>query len=295
MKVLVTGAAGKLGSVVCKTLHDKGFDVRATDRRFRADIPVPLELADLTDELVAYRLLQGCEALVHLGNYPSMHSGPTLPTVLADNVRMNTNYFCAAVDLGLPRLVFASSVQVMLPFQWPRPAQHSIAYLPLDGDAPRNPGYNPYALSKESAERLLEVIAASHPKVACTALRFPGLRDTDDLERAKRWKNGFPRRWANFGEGLSHLFLDDAAELVACVLQNQKPGYHQYFPAVSPDFSNGTLADLVREEYGDVPLRKPLAELSSLIDIEAITRALGWKPTRRMNLNLAPSEPDDKD
>jgi nucleoside-diphosphate-sugar epimerase len=286
MKVLVTGAAGKLGSVTCRVLAERGFDVRATDRRFRPDLPVKLEIADLCDELTAYRLLDGCDALVHLGNYPNVSAGPSYASTLADNVRMNANYFYAAVDRGLSRIVFASSIQVMIPYDDRQTAPRAIPYLPLDGRAPRNPGRNPYGLSKEAGERLLETSSAVTPGLACTALRFPGLRSEESRELLARAPRPFPRRFANLHEVGAHLFFDDAARLIADVLERQAPGYHQYFPATFPDLGDYPLGDLLREEYPDVKLLRPVHALGDLIDTSQITEEVGWKPEHRLAYEL---------
>src|SRR3970040_650452 len=98
MKILVTGAAGRLGSVVTKSLLEGGHDVRATDHRHRRDFPVRLELANLRDELRAYALVEGCDVVVHLGNHPNLFSGPSPQRLFSDNVTMNANVFRAAVD-----------------------------------------------------------------------------------------------------------------------------------------------------------------------------------------------------
>src|SRR5260221_6283421 len=89
MKVLVTGATGRLGSVVCKELLQRGHDVLATDLRLAAALAVPLKLADLRAPEAVYPLLEGREAVVHLGNISSLGAGPSPQVVLSDNVSMN--------------------------------------------------------------------------------------------------------------------------------------------------------------------------------------------------------------
>ena len=100
MRTLVTGAAGKLGSQVVAALVRAGHEVRATDSRFRADLSVPLRPANLLDEHALYPLLEGCDALVHLGNHPNHFAGPSPQRLLAENTSMNANAFFAAIDSG---------------------------------------------------------------------------------------------------------------------------------------------------------------------------------------------------
>jgi nucleoside-diphosphate-sugar epimerase len=164
MRVVVTGGAGHLGSAVCQVLADVGFQVHAVDRVYRRELSVPLEVADLLDGQAAYRLLAACDAVVHLANHPNPF-GPLPPQQLyADNVAMDINVFQAAVDLGVRKLVFASSVQV---FSGNRTTDDvdkpsCLPYLPLDGDLPTCPR-NAYALSKEAAEQQLRYFAALEP------------------------------------------------------------------------------------------------------------------------------------
>lgn len=289
MKLLITGAAGKLGSVVCSHLVEQGYRVRATDRRHRAELPVPLEVADLCDDTQAYRLLEGCEALVHLGNHPNLGAASSPQRVLSENTAMNVNVFRAALDLGIRRIVFASSVQAMLPMpDGMRIASPlSIPYLPLDGRAPTNPSVNLYGFSKEVAERLLERYAAALPDLRATALRFPWLVNPAQLERACNAGRPAPRSHFNFGELLAYLPLSDAASLVQAVLERQAPGYHQYYPAQTFDVRGVSLAALVQDHYPGVPLRLPVAELRTLVDISDLEHDLSWQPGPRQAVEFS--------
>ncbi len=282
MKVLVTGASGKLGSVVCAHLLEHGFDLVATDRRHRDGLPklLKLKLADLCDDTAVYNLMDGCEAVVHLGNHPSLHGALSAQRLLAENTAMNANVFRAATDQGVRRLVFASSVQAMIKMDNGLRAEEPfpIPYLPLDGAAPANPGVNFYGLSKEIAELLLQRVCAAHSSLAATSLRFPWLVNEQLLERMSGSGKPVPRSHFNFGELLAYLMFSDAAELVRAVLERQLPGYHQYYPAQTLQIRGRTPAELVAELYPHVPLRRPPAELDCLVDISAITQATGWVP-----------------
>jgi nucleoside-diphosphate-sugar epimerase len=289
MKVLVTGAAGKLGSEVCAHLLEHGYQVVASDRRHRPGLPLPLQLVDLRDDIDVYNLLEGCEAVVHLGNHPNLYAAASPQRLLSENTAMNANVFRAAMDHGILRIVFASSVQAMIKIdnglrvEEPFP----IPYLPLDGAAPANPGMNFYGLSKEFAERLLQQSSKAEPRLRATSLRFPGLVNQAWLDRAAAGGRPAPRASFNFGELLAYLTFSDAAGLVRAVLEQQKPGYHQYYPAQCLQVRGLSVAALVAQHYPHVPLHQPLERLESLVDISALADDLGWAPTSSISVAFA--------
>lgn len=282
-KILVTGASGKLGEKACEALQRHGFDVRATDQKLPAERALDVELGDLKDEFFVHRLLRGIDGVVHLGNHPNAFAGPSPQRILAENTQMNANVFQAAVQHGVGRVVFASSVQAFLYTNFERrPSSFRLPYLPLDGNAPCAPGPNTYGQSKEFAERMLQHLCAAHPALSATALRFPMLVNDLAIARFERQRSMDPT-WFNFSECVSsHLTLEDAGELIALVLERMGPGYRQYFPAVAVEFTGHSAADVIRRFYPDTPLRQPLEAITELIDVSEITNATGWRPSRRI-------------
>jgi uronate dehydrogenase len=110
-KLLLTGAAGTLGRVLAPAL------AAAVPRLVRSDLPdalaavpgpdaVPCDLADAAGLL---RLLEGVEAVVHLGGFSV--EGP-FQTVLPANIVGLVNLYEAARLNGTRRIVFASSNHV---------------------------------------------------------------------------------------------------------------------------------------------------------------------------------------
>lgn len=285
MKVLVTGASGRLGSVVCRELVRLGHDVLGTDQRFAPGLGVPLRVADLRDVHAPYPLLEGCEAVVHLGNLSNLGAGPSPQVVLADNVSMNANVFRAAVDLGVGRIVFASSLQVMIRLDEGRApdAPLTIPYFPLDGAAPANPGHNFYGLSKEFGERMLRLFCERDPRLTCTSLRFPMIAAE---WFHKRLAEPLPVSGVNWSEALCYLEFPDAARLIGLVLERQTPGYHQYFPAQALSVSGLSPGRVARELFPQVPLRVPADALLSLVDHRTLEAELGFVPSPPLVLQL---------
>lgn len=272
MKVTVTGAAGKLGIHVYRGLVNAGYSVRATDKISRRHGPVKVELADLLDREVCYHLVAASDAVVHLANYSDMVISDA-QKLFNENVAMNMNVFHAALRSGVSRIIFASSIQVLgghgLASGDPSDA---VPYLPLDGDAPANPR-NAYALSKQVGEILLEYVSRQS-QISCVAIRYPWL-----IEQARHAFSRKTRAQASHLEGVfSYLSFTDAASLVLAILRNPLPGFRIYLPAHPKPRRTESPADLIREYYPGVPLRRPLEEIESLVDISRIQNETGWSP-----------------
>jgi uronate dehydrogenase len=113
MRVLVTGAAGSIGSVVCNGLVDRGYDVAGLDRMaepegftggwFTADCADP----GAVDAVFSSSLRRGgLDAVVHLASIPDEAS---LPEILESHVVTTGALLDAMVAHGVSRIVYASS------------------------------------------------------------------------------------------------------------------------------------------------------------------------------------------
>ena len=160
MRILVTGARGKVGSATVAALADAGHDVSATDMsrpRFEADAGgVPYRQGDLTDAGDAFALVRGHDAVVHTAAIPDpMHNPPHV--VFANNLTATFNVIEAAVRFGVPRVVNLSSETVPGFFFPERPFLPD--YVPVDEQHPIRP-QDPYATAKHFGEQLMD---GGHP------------------------------------------------------------------------------------------------------------------------------------
>jgi len=106
MRILITGVAGRIGSVLATGLaasHDiRGLDIRTPDRSFSAGVII----ADCADPEVAARAVDGMDAVVHLAGVPSEAD---LPTILHGHVESTAALLDAMVQSGVSRMAYASS------------------------------------------------------------------------------------------------------------------------------------------------------------------------------------------
>ncbi len=144
MRVVVTGAAGRIGRAFTGSPAPPGWEVVATDRVATGTI----ELLDVTDPRACHRALSSADAVVHLAADPAT-SADFRTSVLPLNMVGTYNIVAAAVDAGLGRVVFASSIQ-------------AVAGYPLDvqvrEDDPPRPA-NDYGVGKAFGEALCASMA----------------------------------------------------------------------------------------------------------------------------------------
>jgi nucleoside-diphosphate-sugar epimerase len=268
-RVLVTGAAGRLGSTVASLVHREGHDLVATDIVAVDDVPYRFEQADLLDHEVALGLLEDIDVIFHIENHPGLGGSPP-QVVFNDNVSMNENIFQGAAEQGVGRIVFASTVQMVGSHIDERTVINSPSTptYPIDGEAVPDPS-NVYALSKTVSEVMLRYYAI-RCGIDCVALRFPLLHNHEESVGVSSGEE----RFNDVLEGFSGLTYDDAAALFLAVLRSDLPGYRVYTPGTAHRHRTLSPPELLRTYYPSVDDSVP-----DLVDVSRITRETGWQPS----------------
>jgi uronate dehydrogenase len=107
-RVLITGAAGAIGTALRSGLRAKWRHLRLTDIRPVADLAANEELvvSDVADRLAVEAMMRGVRAVVHLAGVVGSY---TLEDLFRVNARGLFDVFEAARLAGVERIVFASS------------------------------------------------------------------------------------------------------------------------------------------------------------------------------------------
>ncbi len=291
MKILVTGASGNIGQALSKNLIQAGHDVHQTDKvlgKQNEEIrTTQMDLANLLDSMSCYRLVQGKDAVIHLGNWPVfIEHAHTAQQVYGDNTRINMNMFAAAGEAGVKKFLFASSIQVMhgdrhmnqrgeIP-----PSQ--LTSLPISSLTPANTK-NPYALSKLAGEQAL-AWASGRFSMQAVSMRL-AWTDTNLNDKSISMHRGHtPTRWDKLDECFSYLAISDLESLVRAILQADLPGHRVYLPASLGTRLSMPIQEILDTYFQGVPLTATLETLAEhgLVDTSLITRETGWSPQFRL-------------
>ena len=270
--IVVTGAAGRLGRRVVQLLADQNRDVLATDQVETDDLPAEFVRCDLGDAEAVHGILNGAEAVVHMGAIP----GPTRAeprVIFENNVAADFNVMMSASELGLRRVVFSSSAFGM---GWAHDGNAFVPqYLPLDEEHPMMP-FEPYGLTKQVGEDIGRMIARS-TGTTVVSLRFTNVA-LPEVQEEFPWPAPTPEKpltlvmWA-------YADARDVATAHVLALDADIEEYEAFMLAQpSSRFAEPTI-DIIRSNFGDrVEIKEGLEGTASVISTAKAQRMLGWRP-----------------
>jgi len=267
-KIVVTGGSGKAGRAVVNELNARGYQTLNVDQTIPPASWGWALAVDLTDLGQTIEALQGADAVVHLAAVPAPEMRPEQET-FRNNILSTYNVFSAAADLGLKKVVWASSETVLgLPFEKELPD-----YAPIDEQQTPYPESS-YALSKLLGEQM----AAQFNRrfgLPFAGLRISNIMEPDEYARFPTfWDDPALRKWNLWG----YVDARDVAQAVRLALELDVPGSEQYIVAANDTVMNRSSRGLMEEVYPTVEIRRDLAEFETLLSIDKARELLGYEP-----------------
>jgi len=298
-RVLVTGAAGFIGSHCCRELLDAGFGVNGLDnfdpfydRRIKEQGLRALQGSpsfhflegDIRDPAAVRSAIEGCGAVLHLAARAGVRPSIEEPVLYSSiNVDGTVELLEACRESGVLRFVFGSSSSVYGDSTAP----------PFRETAPAISPISPYAATKRAGELLCEVYAHLYG-MRIASLRFftvYGPRQRPDLAIHR-----FTRILASggtiqqYGDGTSerdYTHVDDIVQGVLGALRwvaDPGPAHEIFNLGESRTVSLSRLIELIAEALGVVPAIEYLPEQPGDVrrtcaDVSKAKQILGYDPT----------------
>lgn len=275
MKVLVTGAAGFLGSHVARRLRDEGWGVKTFDSQPISFAGVEATTGDLLDLESVSSAVAGADVVLHIAAIGDVYLAAERPELAAAVNVVGTSHIASAALAHGARVVYASTWEVY----------GEPDYEPIDEDHPCRPDH-PYNITKLGGEQMLMAACRLHG-LSGVALRLgtaygSGLRPNSVfrifIDRARR---GEAITIAGDGlQGRQFTHASDIAEAFRLAGLSDVSGIA--LNTVAPETTTiKELAERVVHRYptelifgpprpGDVP--------PALVSASRIQEVLGWEP-----------------
>jgi nucleoside-diphosphate-sugar epimerase len=270
MKIVVTGSKGLIGRhTVEYAKAQPNVEVFGVDHVGVGSWKDNYRLADMTDLGQAYSALAGADAVVHLAAIPD-HGMVEEPKLFMSNIASTYNVFEAARNLGIKRVVWASTIQVNRTVLMHHDTRYR--YLPIDEAHPVDP-QNDYALSKYVGEVIGETYAKTYG-LSVISLRFTAITHPDNM-KGWPWTQAEPPHWALY----AYADVRDAARacFLAATANLPSHSHHVAFVVAKDTMVSTPSAEIASQFFSDAEVRGDLSGNASLVSGATAKRLFGFE------------------
>ena len=302
-RILVTGANGFVGSRLCRTAFEKGYQIRAVVRQKIGAIDSygdVVEVNDISPSTDWSSTLSGVDVVIHLAaRVHVMSDSATDP--LAEYRRVNVEgtrkLASMAEKAGVKRIVYVSTIKVN--------GEKTEGSPFREGDIP-SPG-DPYSVSKWEAEMVLHDLSV-RGGIEVVIVRPPlvyGLGVKGNLLRLMQYiHRGYPLPFGGIRNSRSLISLDNLVDILLLSSARTECAGQTFVVSDGEDISTPCLIKKIADAMGKkpklinfpgsvisfaaaiVPALKPVADrlTSSLtIDSSKFSNMLQWVPPQTVN------------
>jgi nucleoside-diphosphate-sugar epimerase len=271
-KVVVTGGSGHLGQFVIRDLLAHGYHVLSLDRVPPREKLCPSWLADLRHSGDLFEALKGAYGIIHLGAFQAPNLAPDAET-LSNNVSATYNVLRAAADMGVKKVVIASSTAAF-GFIYAKKLW-APDYLPLDENHPSRP-QDSYGLSKVLGEQIADSIVSVNADMTISSLRFPGVNfDLSYESFRERWRNPASRASGFW----TYIDARDAATACRLALEAKFKGHEVFIASAPRNCMIQPTLELVKKYLPKgATIKKTAVTHWSCVDSSKARHRLGFKP-----------------
>jgi UDP-glucose 4-epimerase len=307
VKLLVTGGAGYIGSVVTALLLESGHEVVVLDDLSTGHAEAVAPGATFVRGRVQDRAAEiltpdaGFDGVLHFAAFISVGESVRQPERYWDNNVAGTLSLLSAMRAaGVPRLIFSSTGTV----------HGDLETLPIAEDAPVGP-LNPYAASKLAVDYALDGESAAHGLGAVSLRYFNAsgalLRpdgsaygerhdpETHLIPIVLQVAAGVREKLPLYGDDYptpdgtcvrDYIHVTDLATAHLLALEAVKPGEHRVYNLGNGNgYSNLEVVEAVRAVTGagvpvEIAPRRPGDIVAQVASSEKARRELGWQPAR---------------
>jgi len=279
MRVLVTGAAGRIGRAVVAQLNERGACVTGLVLADPGDLDVDtVVVGDAGDGRVVQQGLRDVDAVIHLAAIPAPDDHDPAE-IFATNTQATFTVLEQAGIHGVRRVALASSYSAT-GMPWAR-ERHSPPTLPLTVGTP-SVVEDPYSLSKQVDELTASMMARRHG-MTVVALRYPYIGEPEDrLTEHAAALAANPELGAR--ELWSYLETRDAATAALLAIAAPVTGAHVVYVAAPHTIVPYPTEALLARFHPASRLVRPLPGRSTPIDLEPARELLGFSARHELGI-----------